>query len=569
MNITTQYFNGVSIQYDGENAILGFATKPQEARARFLLSMKQSGGPFTLTEKPHFETIGPMLDTSRGKVMTVAGVKRFLDQIQRLGLNMLMLYTEDLFEIEGYPQFGYQRGRYSLDELRELDRYAADLGIELIPCIQTFGHLEKYLRTPEGGQIKDNTSVIMAGEAETYAFIEAELKAIRAAFTTDRIHLGMDETYGMGRGNYLEKNGYHDPAVIYREHLTRVLALSKKYFKKPMIWSDMLFHQNGKNYAEDYAPTQEFVDHTPEVDLVFWEYGKENYSYYKHAIDQHARFKGETAFGGGIWTWNGIVPNFDFTLKTTKPALEACIDGGVQTVIATMWVSGGAGADYDQALGGLTVFSEYCYKGKACTDADIFAAASHLADLDEPLSRAISAVYLGKRSASGISNALLFGDPLMDFIQTDIDFAKAAKVYTEAKQIINRYSDYKYQEFYDLFYTIAIGKATLYAELYPAYQSGDRKTLQTLADSIPAFLETYRRFYTLFKALWRQDYKPHGMENYTLLFGGAMQRLEDTYETLQSYLSGSLPTIEELEGKRLTYTHSNWRTATSYLAFYS
>ena len=567
MNLTTKHFDGVYIEYDGTNAVLGFSTKPQEARARFLLSMKQNEGAFTLTEKPHFQTVGPMLDTSRGKVMTVEGVKRFLDKIQKLGLNMLMLYTEDLFEVEGYPQFGYQRGRYTLEELRELDRYAASLGIELIPCIQTFGHLEKYLRTPEGSRIKDNTTVLMAGEEETYAFIEAELKAIRSAFTTNRIHLGMDETYGMGLGNYLEKNGYRNPAELYREHLTRVLEISKKYFEKPMIWSDMLFHQNGKNYAEDYDPTQEFVDKTPAVDLVFWEYGKESYRFYKHAIDQHNRFKGDTVFGGSVWTWNGLTPNFDFTLKTTKPALEACIDGGVQTVIATMWVSGGAGADYDQAIAGLAAFSEYCYKGKACTDADIFAAAKHLTDVDERLARAISAVYLGKRSASAISNALLFGEPLMDFMMTDIDFNKAIPAYTEARRIINSYPDYQYREFYDLFYASAIGKATLYAKLYPAYRAGDRQVLAELTAQIPALLENYHRFYKLFKSLWYRDYKPQGIENYTLLFGGTMQRLEDARERLQGYLDGTLFTLEELEGERLAFTHKNWRTATSFAAY--
>ena len=564
--ITTKPFNGVYVKYDGQDAILGFSTKPQEARARFLLDMKRGDGAFELTETPHFKTIGPMLDVSRGKVMTVEAVKRFMDQIQKLGLNMLMLYTEDLFELKEYPQFGYQRGRYSLDELRELDRYAVELGIELIPCIQTFGHLDKFLRTPEGRKLKDNTSVIMAGEEATYDFIEAELKAIRSAFTTDRIHLGMDETFGLGRGNYMDKHGYRDPEDIYQEHLARVLKISEKYFKNAMIWSDMIFHQNGKNYDMEHPLNQSIVDKTPNVDLVFWEYGKESYDYYKAIIDDHNRFKGNTAFGGGIWSWNGLIPNFDFTLKTTKPALEACIDGGVQTVIATMWVSGGAGADYDQALPGLAAFSEYCYKGKACTDADIFAAANHLAGLNEPLARAISAVYLGMRSASGISNALVYGEPLMDHLHSDIDFAQAAATYTEAKQTINRYPDYKHHDFYDLFYTIAIEKATLFSALYPAYRSGDRQKLQELTDRIPALLETYRRFYKAFKSLWRKDYKPYGIENYTLLFGGAMQRLEDVQETLQLYLNGQLPAIGELEEERIPFTHSNWRAAASFMA---
>ena len=568
MHITTTYFEGVSIRYDGENAVLGFSTKPQEARARFLLEMKQKEGPFELTETPRFNTIGPMLDVSRRRVMTVEGVKGFLDQIQRLGLNMLMLYTEDLFEVEGYPQFGHQRGRYSIAELQELDRYAAELGIELIPCIQTFGHLEKYLRTSEGKKLRDNASVLLAGAEETYSFIEAELKAIRKAFTTQRIHLGMDETFGLGLGRYLEQHGYRPAAEIYREHLTQVLEIAGKYFEQPMIWSDMLFLKDGRNYPENDAPSQEFIDSTPQVDLVFWAYSNESYSFYKHAIDQHARFKGETAFGGGVWTWNGILPNLDYTLKASKPALEACIDGEVPTVIATMWNSGGAGADYDQALPGLCVFSEYCYKGKDCTEADIYAASAHLFGVDEALFHAISDAYLGRRSASGLANAFLYGEPMLDFMMTDVDYTRAIETFTRSLAVLEANPDYKYREFCTLFFQIAAEKAAIFRDLYPAYHAGDRATLQQLADGIPALLEKYRRFYALFKKYWHRDYKPFGLENYTHDFGGAILRLEDTAETLNAYLKGERSSIGELETERLPYTHDNWRTVTSFMAFH-
>lgn len=59
---------------------------------------------------------------------------------------MMMLYTEDTYEVEGYPTFGYMRGRDSPAELRAIDDYAASLGIEVIPWIQTLGHLLKFTR---------------------------------------------------------------------------------------------------------------------------------------------------------------------------------------------------------------------------------------------------------------------------------------------------------------------------------------------------------------------------------------------------------------------------------------
>lgn len=44
-----------------------------------------------------------------------------------MGLNMLQLYTEDTFEVEGEPLFGYLRGKFTTRELASIDDYAFDL----------------------------------------------------------------------------------------------------------------------------------------------------------------------------------------------------------------------------------------------------------------------------------------------------------------------------------------------------------------------------------------------------------------------------------------------------------
>ena len=92
---------------------------------------------FTMKTYKHF---GVMLDCSRNGVMKPEAVKRMIDCLQKMGYNALELYTEDTFEVEGEPYFGYLRGRYTGAELKELDLYAAAHGIELIPCIQTLAH---------------------------------------------------------------------------------------------------------------------------------------------------------------------------------------------------------------------------------------------------------------------------------------------------------------------------------------------------------------------------------------------------------------------------------------------
>ncbi|MBR3961408.1 MAG: hypothetical protein IKK13_04255, partial [Clostridia bacterium] len=60
--------------------------------------------------------LGVMLDCSRNGVMRVDTVKRYAKLLSDMGYNTLMLYTEDTFEVDNQPFFGYMRGRYTKEE---------------------------------------------------------------------------------------------------------------------------------------------------------------------------------------------------------------------------------------------------------------------------------------------------------------------------------------------------------------------------------------------------------------------------------------------------------------------
>ena len=64
---------------------------------------------------------GVMLDMSRNAVMRPEEVKKIMTILHGFGYNMLQLYTEDTYEVDGEPYFGYLRGRYSKEELTGLD----------------------------------------------------------------------------------------------------------------------------------------------------------------------------------------------------------------------------------------------------------------------------------------------------------------------------------------------------------------------------------------------------------------------------------------------------------------
>ena len=127
-----------------------------------------------------YERLGVMIDMSRNAVMNVTALKEYLVLLKKMGYNSVMLYTEDTYEVEGEPFFGYMRGRYSVAEMQELDEYANSLGIELIPCIQTLAHLNQALRW--GTIPVDCNDIMLCDDERVYDLIDRMFKTLKKGF---------------------------------------------------------------------------------------------------------------------------------------------------------------------------------------------------------------------------------------------------------------------------------------------------------------------------------------------------------------------------------------------------
>ncbi|MGM9631936.1 MAG: hypothetical protein ACI3XL_02450 [Eubacteriales bacterium] len=80
--------------------------------------------------------------------------------------------------------------------MQEIGRFGADVGIEIIPCIQTLAHLDTYLRW---GKVKgDCDDILLADDERTYELIENIFKSLRKNFRTRTLHIGMDEAHMLG-----------------------------------------------------------------------------------------------------------------------------------------------------------------------------------------------------------------------------------------------------------------------------------------------------------------------------------------------------------------------------------
>lgn len=461
------------------------------------------------------------------------------------------------------------RGGYSIDELKEIDDYAYEMGVEVIPCIQTLGHLEQYLKWGITAPYRENGRALLPDEEETYQLIEAEIKTMRKAFRSGRIHLGMDEVVGLGHGQFFEKHGLEPKLDIFNRHLKRVLEIAQKYDFESIIWADMYFSaENDRYYAvPDAVVPQYAIDGAPEnVELCFWHYYDRDYSYYHKKFVQYERFQNPVSFGGGVWTWDGLIPYFGFTKDTMIPALQACVDHNVKNVYATLWGGDCCETNYFKAFDGLAVFSEYCYKGKDCTIDDIYDMAGYITDSDRDFIDTISSLFLGFDGATDVGKGLFYTDPLINLLHFDIDYNTVKDAYEHALIKLEDYAyleDYKYYKYY---ITIVLKKAEIIFNLQKEYKAGNTEYLLNIANSvIPELKNDYNKFYDEIYAQWHKRYKVFGFEVLDTNFGGIYNRLTYASNVINKYCTNEIDRIEELEPEIIGGLKLTWRKVPSYM----
>lgn len=504
---------------------------------------------------------GVMLDMSRNGVMKPEQVKEYADMIKKLGYNMIQLYTEDTYEVTDEPYFGYLRGRYSKEELKDMVQYCNSIGIELIPCIQTLAHLATIFTWKDYSPICDIGDILLCEEERTYQLIENMFRSIRECFTGDIVHIGMDEAHMLGLGRYLDKHGVTNRFDILRKHLEKVIEIAKKYNFKPIMWSDMFFRlaNKGVYFLDDPSVFKdEHAAVCPDgVEQVYWDYYCTWKTRYPLMLEAHKKFKGETWFAGGIWTWNGFAAGNGFSMETMFDAMAACRDKNVDNIFMTMWGDNGKECSFWSVLPSLYAVRR-SYDG--VTDMDVIK--KEFKDItgenfDDMMLLDLQ-IYNeeGKKIDGSINKYLLYSDAFLGHLDAVVkrsykeDYLALAEKLEEASKT-SAYS-FLFDSHAALCRTLAT-KNDLGVRTRAAYKADDKDALSALVLEFGLTIESLEKFIKAYRALWFHDNKPHGFDIQEIRLGGLLLRLNSQKERLEQYLSGAVANIPELEEEILEY----------------
>ncbi|MFF2482342.1 beta-N-acetylhexosaminidase [Paenibacillus sp. NPDC058071] len=560
---------------DSSGAYIRYSQKHQFFRAfgLFVQHSRQSET-FRVQERQQFERVGPMFDLSRNAVITVDSFKTMLNKLALMGMNTVMLYMEDTYEIPGEPYFGYMRGRYSQAELKAIDDYADQFGIEAFPSIQTLAHLEEFLKWEPVKHYKDTKGALLVGSEATDRLIERMIEAASAPFRSRKIHIGMDEAEELGRGKYLDLNGHDSRFNIMVSHLEKVLAAVRQRGLKPMMWSDMflkLASGNGEEYydAETTIP-EEMARRIPkDVDMVYWDYNHIEPGDYEKLIANHRPLGCNLVFAGAVWIFNTFGVNYGLSLNATDVALSVCKREGIGEIYATMWGDDGNEGNPYAALLGLQLYAEHAYtegkpteeqlaeRVKFCTgiEKDAFLL---FKDLDE-----VPGSEPNNSKQSNPSKFLLYQDVLLGLFDKQIEGLPMNDHYAELERRIVEQRDKSAALDYlfdvpEKLSAVLKRKGEIGIALKTAYDAGNKEQLKAIAtNALPAIASAVRELRAAHRTQWFRMFKPFGWEVIDIRYGGLLNRLDSASLRLLDFVDGRIDRIEELEQERLVYSTVN------------
>ncbi|MCM8759483.1 MAG: family 20 glycosylhydrolase [Candidatus Omnitrophica bacterium] len=227
---------------------------------------------FFLKDKPAVSIRGIHLDL-KGLPPTPSRLLEILDLLNAARINCVLVEWEDVYPWRKYPELKNQTA-YSLAIVRKFLKKAHDLGIEVIPLVQSFGHLENVLskkRFKHLREIPDNVSDLCPLKNGSRQPILDMIKDVLLTHENIRyFHIGGDEVWSLGScekcKDFVEKHG---KAALYLYHIEPILEFVGSQGIRPIVWDDMM-------RKWDIPELKKIGKIT---DLMCWSYAKDPFSF--------------------------------------------------------------------------------------------------------------------------------------------------------------------------------------------------------------------------------------------------------------------------------------------------
>ncbi|XP_054134948.1 hexosaminidase D isoform X2 [Melozone crissalis] len=176
-------------------------------------------------------------------------LEQVLPLLRALGATGLLLEYEDTFPYTGPLEVLQAPHAYSPEELQALLSWARAQGLDVVPLVQSFGHMEFVLKHRQFAhlrEVKELPNALNPHKEESLALVKAMIDQVMALHQDLQwFHIGCDEVYYLGEGEeskqWLQQQN-NTPQKLCLSHIKAVATcLAWSYpMVTPIVWDDML-----------------------------------------------------------------------------------------------------------------------------------------------------------------------------------------------------------------------------------------------------------------------------------------------------------------------------------------
>ncbi len=269
---------------------------------------------------------GVMVDMSHGPLPTEEEVKRQLEFLARWKLNQYYLYSEASIELVGYPLLN-PTGRFSQDTLRRIIAYGRERHIDVIPCLELYGHLHDLFRVEKYSEMADvpHGTEFDPRNPKVASLLKDWISQLVRLFPSPFVHIGFDETFQIEMAAQGADAGA-SPAELFIRQLNQVAEQLQRSGKTVMMWGDILVKYPA------------VIPQLPRGLIgVAWEYDPGTLESFWHWLGPLADHHVPHVIATGVWGWNQISPNFTKSFQNIDQFLAAGRKSGALGMMNTIW----------------------------------------------------------------------------------------------------------------------------------------------------------------------------------------------------------------------------------------
>lgn len=217
---------------------------------------------------------------------------KLVDLFSRLGADGVLMEYEDMFPYEGELKLlqASSQPAYSREEVMSIQEFAKTKNMEVIPLVQTFGHMEFVLKHRSLRHLRETPHCVGTLNPHREEAVRLVMEMLRQVVELhpglSTLHIGADEVYMLGEGEeskaWLASTGL-TVEQLFLSHVTKVAKAVKEAWPHMTIimWDDMMreMSQNTLKASGLVGLVQPMLwDYTPNLDVDRTVYLLEKYS---------------------------------------------------------------------------------------------------------------------------------------------------------------------------------------------------------------------------------------------------------------------------------------------------